>query len=242
MNDIHPTAVVGDGVRLGTGNVVGPHAVLLGPLEVGDDNWFGPGVVIGTPPEIRGQAHGAGWREPSGAGVVVGDRNVLRERVTVQQGSQRATRIGDDCFVMAGAYVAHDGELGDGVTLAAGASLAGHVAVGPAANIGMGVVVHQRRVVGPGVMVGMGAVVTRDVPPFARCYGSPARVQGANVVGMQRSGVDAATVAAVESAYGRGRLPHDVSGPARAAFDWWDAHDVGRSALTGPGQDPATDR
>lgn len=233
MNDIHPTAVIGEGVRLGRGNVVGPHAVLLGPLEVGDDNWIGPGVTIGTPPEIRGAVHGAGWAEPVGAGVVVGSRTVLRERVTVQQGSHRPTRVGDDCFVMAGAYVAHDGDVGDGVTLSAGAALAGHVEVGDGANLGMGVTVHQRRVVGPGAMVGMGAVVTRDVPPYARAFGTPVRVHGANTVGMTRAGVDEATVRAVDEAYAAGSVPSSATfvGTARVAFDWWAARDVRRPAL-----------
>jgi UDP-N-acetylglucosamine acyltransferase len=37
-------------------------------------------------------------------------------------------------------------------------------------------------------MVGMGSVVTRDIPPFAKAFGNPARVRGVNVVGMTRMG------------------------------------------------------
>src|SRR5438105_9878108 len=40
-NRIHPTAVVGDAVDLGEGNVIGPYAVVLGPCRMGDDNWIG---------------------------------------------------------------------------------------------------------------------------------------------------------------------------------------------------------
>jgi UDP-N-acetylglucosamine acyltransferase len=230
MNTIHPTAVIGPDVVLGEGNVVGPHAVLFGPLRIGDGNWFGAGVAIGTPPEIRGAAHPAGWVEAAGAGVIIGDRNVLREGVTVQQGSHRATRVGDDCFVMSRAYVAHDGEIGDGVTIAAGTSLAGHVRVGAGANLGMGVTVHQRRVVGAGAMVGMGAVVTRDVPPFARAFGSPVRLEGVNEVGLRRSGVDDAVIATIVAAYGDGELPGPGFEDDRvaAAFRWWDAAGVER--------------
>lgn len=224
MNTIHPTAVVGPGVELGSGNVVGPGAVLIGPLVLGDDNWLGPGVVIGTPPEIRGHAHPAGWdRTPDGPGVVIGSRNVLRELVLVHQGSARATTIGDDCFVMNKVYVAHDDVIGDGATLASSVTMGGHVQVGPGANIGMGAVVHQRRVIGPGVMVGMGSVVTRDVPPFAKAYGTPARVQGGNVVGMTRAGVPAAVAERVHAAYGAGRgLDPRELGEMRTALEWWE--------------------
>ncbi|HYQ74701.1 DapH/DapD/GlmU-related protein [Cellulomonas sp.] len=233
MNTIHPSAVVGPGVELGEGNVVGPNVVLLGPLRVGDGNWFGPGVVVGTPPEIRGAAHGAGWDAPAGEGVVIGDRNVLREGVSVQQGSHRATRIGDDCFLMSRVYVAHDDEIGDRATVAAGTTLAGHVRVGAGANLGMGAAVHQRRVVGPGAMVGMGAVVTRDVPPFAKAFGSPVRLVGVNTVGLQRSGADEGTVAAIVGAYGEGRLPQPglADEAAAAAFLWWDDAAAEKSLL-----------
>nr|WP_256428722.1 hypothetical protein [Frigoribacterium sp. VKM Ac-2836] len=47
----------------------------------------------------------------------------------------------------------------------------------------------------------MSSVVTRDVPPFAKAYGSPASLHGANVVGMQRQGYDPGAVELVTRAY-----------------------------------------
>jgi UDP-N-acetylglucosamine acyltransferase len=221
---VHPTAVVGDGVVLGTGNVIGPHAVLLGPLTVGDDNWFGPGVVVGTPPEVRGVAHGATWESPvAGPGVRIGSRNVLREGTVVHQGWQEQTVVGDDCFLMNKVYVAHDTVLADGVTLASTVTMGGHVRIGAGANVGMGATVHQRRVVGAGAMVGMGSVVTRDVPPFALVYGSPARLRGANRVGMARQGVDEDAIIALAASYEAGTVPgsHDAPNLLRGHFEAW---------------------
>jgi UDP-N-acetylglucosamine acyltransferase len=224
-NVIHPTAVIGDEVEIGRGNVIGPHVVILGPVRIGDDNWFGSGTAIGAPPEVRGTPHPAQWLTGGGGeGVVIGDRNVLREQVVVHQGWQGLTVLGDDCFVMNRSYVAHDCRLADGVTMASGVALGGHVAVGERANLGLGALVHQRRLVGAGAMVGMGAVVSRDVAPFAKVYGNPARVRGANVVGMERQGIGADAVAEVERAYALGRLPDldlldDV---LRDVFSRWD--------------------
>ncbi len=87
MNSIHPTAVIGDGVVLGDGNVIGPYVVLYGPLEIGDGNWIGPGVTLGTPPEVRGVEHGAQWESvASGPGISIGHRNVIREQTLIHQG------------------------------------------------------------------------------------------------------------------------------------------------------------
>lgn len=207
MNVVHPTAVLEGDVRLGTGNVIGPGVVLRGPVEIGDDNWFGSGVVIGAPPEVRSFEHPRSADEPAGRGVVVGSRNVVREGAQIHQGWKAVTRIGDDVFIMNQCYLAHDGTVGDRATLASSVLLAGHVSIGEGANLGMGVTVHQFRRVGQGAMVGMGSVVTRDIPPFAKSYGTPARLVSANVVGMERGGMAPDVVEAVRQAYERGEDP-----------------------------------
>lgn len=227
-NRIHPTAVLGPGVELGTGNVVGPFAVVLGPCRLGDDNWIAPHAVLGTPPEIRGHDHGAAWDgDLVGRGVEIGDRTTVREQVTVHSGWEQPTRIGSDCLLMTKGHVGHDADLGDGVTTSSGALVGGHVVVGAHANLGLGTIVHQRRVIGPGAMVGMGSVVTRDVPPYAKAYGSPARVQGVNSVGMARQGMTDADIAALAELYGGGRelVPNWPPAAALApALAWWRRH------------------
>jgi UDP-N-acetylglucosamine acyltransferase len=226
-NQVHATAIVGPGVDLGADNVIGPYAVITGPCRIGDRNWIGAHVVIGAPAEIRGREPGLPWGgEPLDLGVEVGDDTTLREFTAVHRGTQRVTRIGNRCFVMNKVYVGHDGELGDDVTMAAGVALGGHVTVGAGANLGMGALVHQRRIVGPGAMVGMGAVVTRDVPPFAKAYGSPARVHGVNEVGMSRDGIDPRDIAALGERYGSRTPAADAWTPPealRTAWEWWQA-------------------
>ncbi|TFV64164.1 acyl-ACP--UDP-N- acetylglucosamine O-acyltransferase [Geodermatophilus sp. DF01-2] len=227
-NRIHHTAVVGPEVELGTGNVVGPYAVLVGPCRIGDDNWIGPHVVLGSPPEIRGHDHGAAWDgELVGCGVEVGSRTTLREYTTVHSGSASTTRIGSDCFVMNKVYVGHDGNVGDGVTMASTVTLGGHVTVGDRANLGLGATVHQRRVIGPGVMLGMGSVVTRDIPPYAKAFGNPARLQGVNSVGMSRQGMDDADIGRLAELYGSGAdiaTDWPASPPLEPALEWWRRH------------------
>jgi UDP-N-acetylglucosamine acyltransferase len=209
MNSIHPTAqMIGD-VSLGTGNMIGPLVVIIGPVTIGDDNWIGTGALIGGPPEVRSWTHPMDASRPgTGNGIVIGSRNVVREYVQIHQGWHGITRVGDDVFLMNQSYVAHDCVIEDKVTLASSVLLAGHVHVGAGANLGLGTSVHQRCYVGAGAMVGMGSVVTRSVPPFSKAYGNPARVQGANAVGMTRAGIPEETISAVVAEYAR---PSDQS-------------------------------
>ena len=139
--------------------------------------------------------------DTAGTGIVIGSRNIIREYAQIHQGWKARTTVGDDAFVMNQCYIAHDCTVGDGVTLASSVLLAGHVQVGEGANLGLGTAVHQFREIGRGSMVGMASAVTRDVPPFAKVYGNPASVRGANVVGMQAIGVDAEVIRVLTELY-----------------------------------------
>lgn len=208
-NRIHPTAVVAKGVELGDDNVIGPYSVIVAPCEIGNGNWIGPHVSIGGPAEYLGGPHPAGWDgEEAGAGVRLGDRNVIREFVTVNQGYREPTTLADDCYLMGRAHVGHDSVLGSGVVVSSAVQIAGHCRIWSLANIGIGTVLHQRVQVGPGAMVGMGSAVRQEVGAFTIAVGNPARVTGINVVGLGRRGCDDATVAALEPFLkGRGELP-----------------------------------
>jgi UDP-N-acetylglucosamine acyltransferase len=223
-NRIHDTAVIGPRVELGEDNVVGPYAVLTGPCRVGNRNWIAAHTSLGAPPEIRGRDHGLPWESGDDPGLEIGDDTVVREFTTLHGGSQRATRIGSRCYVMNHVHVGHDSLIGDDATLSAGATLAGHVEIGESANVGLSCSLHQRRVVGPGAMVGMGSVVTRDIPPYAMAFGSPARVRGVNEIGMSRRGICSQDVDAVAERY-RSDTPGggDWTPPPslRPAWEWW---------------------
>jgi UDP-N-acetylglucosamine acyltransferase len=222
MNRIHPTAVIGPDVQLGTRNAIGPYTVILGRCVIGDDNWIGPHVAIGTPGEMRGHHHYVGWADEEGEGVVeIGNGNVIREFTTVQQSAVGVTRIGNGGYFMTKCHVPHDAHIGDNVTVSCSVMIGGHSIVGDRANLGLGTVIHQRLVIGSGAMVGMGSVVTKNVPPFALAFGSPARVRGANTVGLERAGIDQDTAAQVAAALDQGdaTLLRPLLGEAMAHFE-----------------------
>ena len=77
---IGPFSVVGDGVRIGARTRVGSHVVIEGPTVIGDDNVIFPFAALGHPPQDLKYAG-----EPTE--LRVGDRNQIREYVTLHRGT-----------------------------------------------------------------------------------------------------------------------------------------------------------
>ena len=202
-NTVHPTAVVGDHVRMGAGNTIGPYAVVVGSVELGDDNWIGPFASIGTPAQMRGGPH-PDWTSHTPHGIRIGGNNVIREHVTIHEGTERTTFVGDSCYLMTGSHIPHDAIIEDQVTLANSVHLGGHTWIGQGANLGLGVQVHQRSAIGAGVMIGMNSTVTRHIPPFALAVGSPARIRSANHRGLERTGIAEEVIEAIDLHYRNG--------------------------------------
>ncbi len=119
---IHPTAIVHEGATIGAGTEIGPY-VTVGPhvrigrdcrigastvidgwTEIGDGNEIFPMASVGLIPQDL-KFGGESTR------LVIGNRNVIREFVTIHRGTGGGggvTRIGDHNLFMAYAHVAHD--------------------------------------------------------------------------------------------------------------------------------------
>jgi UDP-N-acetylglucosamine acyltransferase len=197
---IDPRAIVHPDARIGENVHVGPFSIIGEQVEVGDDTWIGPHVVINGPTVIGegnkihqfcslGEApqHVKYNGEPTQ--LRVGDRNVIREFVSLNRGTAAGrgiTEVGDDNFIMAYAHVAHDCVVGSRTIFANAASLAGHVEVGDFAILGGFTVVHQFCRIGAHCITGLGTVTFKDIPPYVVAAGNTATPHGLNVKGLQR--------------------------------------------------------
>jgi UDP-N-acetylglucosamine acyltransferase len=194
---IGPYAIIGDEVALGNGVVIDSHCVIDGHTQIGDDTHLYPFVSIGLPP----QDLKFGGEETE---TQIGSRTRIREFVTIHRGTAGGggiTKIGDDCFLMAQAHVAHDCLIGNHVIMANAATLAGHVTVENGANIGAYSGVHQFCRVGREAYIGGYSVVVKDALPFALTVGNHAKCYGLNKVGVRRRGYTRETVAALHHAF-----------------------------------------
>jgi UDP-N-acetylglucosamine acyltransferase len=191
-------AVVGDDVELGEDCQVLPHAVVQGPSRFGAANTFHPFCVVGGDPQ---DYTFAGERVE----LVVGDKNIFREYVTVSRGTKKGggiTRLGDENFLLAYTHIGHDCEIGNGNLFVNAATLAGHVTVEDFATIGSLSPVHQFCRVGRYAYVGASTVVVQDVPPFSRIVTErETKSFGPNSIGLERRGFSAERVKVLQRAF-----------------------------------------
>ena len=195
--EIGAYSVIGPGVEIGAGTVIGPHVVIQGPTRIGRDNRIFQFSSIGEAPQDKKYQGEPTWLE-------IGDRNVIREFVTLNRGTDEGggkTSIGSDNLFMAYSHVAHDCIVGSHTIFANAASLSGHVEVGDYAILGGFTSVHQFTRIGSKAFCGLGSVVTQDIPPFSTAAGNRARVVGINKEGLKRKGFSPDLISALHKSF-----------------------------------------
>lgn len=206
-NDIGSHNVFVRSVEFGHKNKTGTHCAIEGPeghkLTIGDCNEMHSHVAIGQWPEDYAD-------RPAPAGnIIIGNGNVFREAVTVHAPYREdvaipVTKVGDRCYMMSYAHLAHDTQIGNDVVLAVGSSLAGFVTVMDKANLGGGTMVHQDTVIGVGTITGMGTTVTTNVLPYTT-FVTRENVTGSislNVIGLERKGYSEEQIMELDKFYG----------------------------------------
>jgi UDP-N-acetylglucosamine acyltransferase len=189
--ELHPTvqvgayAVIGEQVKIGAETTIGHHVVIEGRVEIGEENKIYPGAAIGLEPQDLKYDGSLNL-------VQIGDRNVIREYVTINRATWAgdATVIGNDNLLMASVHVGHNCVIENQVIIANNVALSGHVYIESQARISGVLGVHQFVHIGRLAMVGGMSRINRDVPPFMIVEGNPAKVRSLNKVGLQRAGFD----------------------------------------------------
>ena len=212
--NIHPTAIVHPGADLGRGVEVGPFCLVGEHVRLGEGTRLLANVVINGHTSVGKQCEihpftviGATSQDKKYRGEIshvrIGDRNVIREFVTIHRGTGAGsdTVIGNDNLLLAYVHIAHNCRIGNHVVMSNSSQLAGHVSVGDFAGIGGMVGVHQFVRIGKMAFVGGYSKVLKDVPPYFMIQGNPGSVRGLNVEGMKRRGVVREAVNELKEAY-----------------------------------------
>src|SRR3984893_5501000 len=193
---IGPYALIEGPVRISSGTEIQGHAVITGSVVIGKNNRVGYGSVIGSYPQDLS------FDLKANSGVEIGNSNVIREHCTIHRGTKEntVTRIGSDNLLMVGAHLGHNVRLGDKVILANNVLLGGYAEIHDRVFVGGGSVVHQFTRMGAiSLMQGISGV-GKDVPPFAIATGKNA-IAAINVIGLRRAGYGAALRKEVKEAF-----------------------------------------
>ena len=200
---IHPSAIVSENAKIGSEVTIGPFAIIEENTSIGDrcqidaaaqirsgttigDNCqVGSGAILGADPQFHG------FDREISSGVVIGERNVLREYVTIHRGTKEGstTSMGDENYLMTGVHFGHDCKAGSHNTFANNTLLGGHVTFGNHCVVGGDSVFHQFVVVGDYVMCQGKSGMSLDIPPYVMTAGIN-YVSGLNAVGLKRAGFD----------------------------------------------------
>jgi UDP-N-acetylglucosamine acyltransferase len=212
---IHPSAVIEEGAVIGAGCVIGPfcvvgpevvlgdnvtlksHVVITGDTQVGEGSTIFSFAVVGeVPQDLKFAGEKTRLR--------IGARNRIREHVTINTGTAGGggeTRIGNDCLLMAGCHVAHDAQIGDRVIIVNNSAVAGHCIIEDDVIIGGLCGIHQWVRIGRGAIIGALSMVTNDVIPHGLVQGPRGALDGLNLVGLKRRGVERADITALRAAF-----------------------------------------
>src|SRR5215510_5594699 len=214
-SDVHATAIIEPGARLGEGVRIGPyclvggeaslgegvelksHVVVAGRTSVGARTRIFPFASIGHQPQDL-KYHG----EPST--LTIGTDCMIREGVTMNPGTEGGnmeTIVGHRCTYLANSHVGHDCRIGNNVVCSNNVMLAGHLTVGDYAGIGGGAAVIQFARVGAHSFLGGMSGLEHDLIPYGMAFGNRAHLSGLNIVGLQRRGFSRDDIHSLRRAY-----------------------------------------
>lgn len=195
--EVGPYAIIGEKVKIGEGTRIGPHAIVDKWTVIGEDCQIYQFASLGTPPQhVR--------YDGEETYVIVGDKNIIREFVTINRGTpfgNGKTVVGDGNFIMAYAHIGHDCIIENHTIMSSFAALAGHVEIGNYAIIGGMVAVHQFVRIGTYAFVGGATSLAMDIPPYVTASGMRAKLYGINVLNLERHNVPQQAIKGLKKAY-----------------------------------------
>ena len=214
---VHPSAELGEGVRvgplvsIGAGAVVGSEVVLHAGVRVGARSELGQGTelhanvvlyphtkvgercVIHAGTVLGGDGFGflfdgTRWaKTPQVGNVVIGDDVEIGSGVTVDCARFGSTVLAEGCRVDNLVHVGHNVKVGKHTLLLAQVGIAGSTTIGDGVILAGQVGVAGHLSIGDGAQVAAKAGVTKDVPAGGQYYGYPAGPRRARLRSIARS-------------------------------------------------------
>lgn len=148
-NIIHPTAIIGDNVELGTGNEIGAYTVI---------GHFG---FQRSAKSKKGK-------------IIIGNNNRIGNHVNIMAGEEGETTIGDDNMIMNGCNIGHNVQVGDNNEIGVGTMVLGFAKIGNENKIKAHCSIRNRVAIGNNNLIGMGSNVVESIGNYEKWLGNPA--------------------------------------------------------------------
>ena len=172
--EVHPSAVLGNDVRVGTGTRIGPGVVIGDDVVIGESCSIGARVVIHTHTGmgdrvivqagavlgstgfgyVRNADTGEYLRFPQQGRLVIESDVEIGANTTIDRGALGETRIGQGSKLDNLVHVGHNVRIGRNVIIAAQTGISGSSVIHDAAVIAGQVGIAEHVTIGPGVVLG----------------------------------------------------------------------------------------
>jgi UDP-3-O-[3-hydroxymyristoyl] glucosamine N-acyltransferase len=172
--EVHPTAVIGAGVRIGEGCVIHPGVVIYERTTIGDRVIIHANTVIGADP-FYFKKRPAGYEKMSPCGsVIIEDDVEIGALCTIDRGVSAGTRIGQGTKLDDQVHVGHDTRIGRHCLIAAQVGIAGACVVQDGVTLWGQVGVASKVDIGANaVVLGQSGIMT-SLEGGRTYFGSPA--------------------------------------------------------------------
>lgn len=194
IEGIHPTAIIGEGCRIGKNVYIGPYATICDRVTVGSGTRIHAGVHVCSPARIGNNVvlksgcviggDGFGYeRNEKGifekfqhfGGVIIEDNVEIGSSTCVDRGTLTDTFIGEGTKIDNLVHIAHNVRVGKNCAVVALAMVGGGTQIEDGAWIAPTACLRNGITIGKNALVGMGAVVTKNVEIGETVIGVPAK-------------------------------------------------------------------
>lgn len=171
---IGPNCFIGNDSRIGANGLLYASVCIRERVQIGERVILHHGVVIGSDGFGYSPQNGRWIKIPQTGTVEIGDDVELGANTTVDRARFGKTILGNGVKLDNLCQIGHNARIGDHTAMAAHAAVAGSTIVGKGVQLGGQVGLAGHLEVGDGAVVAGQSGVTKDVPPGAMMFGSPA--------------------------------------------------------------------
>lgn len=173
MNNIHHTALIEEGVKLGDNNIIEPYVIIRKGTILGNGNIIKSFSVIGSSPSVS-----SNLKEKT---LLIGNNNIFYYNTQIQLGTYNVTNIGDSNILHSNVTIGHDTKIGNNNLLCSYTGLASNVVIDNNCTLYSYVKVFNNIMIGKNSIISADSLVKGTVLPYSLVDGRPSRTIKLNI-------------------------------------------------------------